>query len=210
MMRLINNNKGRQGVLVLLLLMVAAEFMRSSVGTLAVVEGVSMYPTLKPNDVVQARTSYAGWERGSVVIIRDDQGDDAIKRIVALPGETVTIFKGFVFINRQKLHEPYLVKHTYTYKPSDKDERAVAWHLDDNEYFVLGDNRFASYDSRNYGPVKRRQINRVVNLPENSVKPGFSGIILSETGKITPGKHSDHGPDRKRLRNANYHSNAKI
>jgi len=55
-----------------------------------------------------------------------------------------------------------------------------------NSYFLMGDNRSESCDSRNYGPVERDQINRVVKLPENSPRPGFCEIMLSETGKVTP------------------------
>jgi signal peptidase I len=208
MIRLINNSNGRRGVLVLILVMVAVVFVRSIIGTFAVIEGDSMYPTLKPNDVVQVRTSYRRWERGNVAIIRDDRGEAVIKRIVGLPGESVILYRGFVFINRQKLLEPYLLKNTYTYKRCDENERPVAWHLGDDEYFVLGDNRFKSVDSRNYGPVKRHQINQLVELPGNAASPGFCEIMLSETGKIRPGKCNDSSLERKRLRTTSQHTYA--
>ena len=201
-MRLINTHTGRRAVLVLIVVMAAVEFVRSSVGTFAVVDGISMCPTLKPNDLVQARISHGGWARGSVVILTDDRGGDAIKRIIALPGETVTLFRGSVFINHLKLLEPYLLRNTYTFKCSEENEQAVSWRLGEDEYFVLGDNRVESCDSRHYGPVKRRQISWTVSLPANAARPELSEIMLSETGEIKVGRSCDRSPDRRQLRNA--------
>lgn len=209
-MRPINNIYCRRIVLALILVLVAVQFICSNFGTCSVVQGSSMYPTFKPNDVVQAKTSYAESQRGDVVIITDDRGERVIKRILGLPGETVAIYRGFVYIDHQRLREPYLLRGTYTFNSNQKDERVVVWHLGDNQYFVLGDNRLESDDSRHYGPVERRQINRVVKLPENAVGPGFCEIMLSETGKVMPGKYSHHSPGRNRPRNNHQNPNAKI
>jgi signal peptidase I len=118
-----------------------------------------------------------------VVIIADDRGDRMIKRIIGLPGESVTLFLGFVYIDGQRLSEPYLPRHTYTFKVNTKDERPADWKLGEKQFFVLGDNRLQSIDSRNFGPVERRGILRVVDLPENTFRPGFCDIILSESGR---------------------------
>jgi signal peptidase I len=208
-MRLNNHTGFRRLVLPLILMAVGIEFVRSGLGTFSVINGSSMCPTFKPSDVVQAKTLYGESQRGDVVIITDNQNERAIKRIIGLPGETVTVYRGFVYIDCQRLSEPYLPKRTYTFKSSPEDERAICWQLKANQYFLMGDNRSESCDSRNYGPVERHQINRVVKLPENSPKPGFCELMLSETGKVMPVKYS-HGPGRNRFRQNHQGFNAKI
>jgi len=154
-MRLINYVGDRRLVLPLILMVVGIEFMRSGVGTFSVIHGSSMCPTFKPNDFVQAKTLYGESQRGDVVIITDNQNERAIKRIIGLPGETVTLYRGFVYVDCQRLNEPYLPKYTCTFKSSPEDERAIRWRLKANQYFLMGDNRSESCDSRNYGPVER-------------------------------------------------------
>lgn len=181
-MRLRNNISGRTIGLFLILATVVRQFVQSSTGLYSVVQGDSMVPTFRNDDVVQARAPSASPERGDVVIITDDQGDLAIKRIIGLPGEKVTVLLGFVYINGQRLSEPYLPKLTYTFLLNNQETGGAAWRLRDNQYFVLGDNRLHSIDSRNFGPVERGSIRRVVDLPENSSRPGFTDIILSASG----------------------------
>jgi hypothetical protein len=53
------------------------------------------------------------------------------------------------------------------------------------QFFVLGDNRLESCDSRQFGPVEQNQIRGIVSLPENSARPEFSDIIYSEKGKVS-------------------------
>ena len=207
-MRLIIHIGLRRFVLPLILMAVGIQFVRSSLGTFSVINGSSMCPTFTPSDVVQAKTLYGESQRGDVVIITDNQNEPAIKRIIGLPGETVTLFRGFVYIDCQRLSEPYLPKRTYTFKSSPEDERAICWQLKANEYFLMGDNRSESCDSRNFGPVERHHINRVVELPGNSPKPGFCDLMLSETGKVMPVKYS-HGSGRNRFRQNHQSFNAK-
>jgi len=79
-------------------------------------------------------------ERGDVIIFQpSNSGADYIKRIIALPGDTVEIKGGAVYINGSKLDEPYI-----------KDPPNYTFHqktIPENEYFVLGDNRNNSNDS---------------------------------------------------------------
>jgi signal peptidase I len=207
--KLLQSTRGRRLALVLLLLLLAVQFVRSNVGTFSIVEGVSMYPTFLPNDVVQARTRNSEVQRGDVVIVADDRGDEVIKRIIGLPGETVTLYRGFVYINRQRLVEPYLPKFTYTYKRNQRDERAITWQLTGDQYFVLGDNRLYSADSRHYGPITRGQIHRIVNTPANAPRPAFCNLWLSETGKLMTSKINQHDAEPNRIRSSPPHSEAK-
>lgn len=173
---------GKQLILLGLLLLVVGEFLLSNSGLHSVVQGQSMYPTLRHNDVVQTHAPAATPQRGAVVIITDPYGDQLIKRIIGLPGESVTLLQGFVYINGQRLDEPYLSQLTYTFLLNTREGGAVTWKLGDNQYFVLGDNRMESVDSRNFGPVDRAHIRRVVDLPKNSFRPSFSDIIISSSG----------------------------
>src|SRR5689334_8774004 len=108
--RLIQSAGYWRGITLFLLMLLTVQFFRSEVGTFSIVEGVSMYPTFLPNDVVQAKTLHNELQRGDVVIVGDNQGDEVIKRIIGLPGETVTLYRGSVYIDSQRLIEPYLPK----------------------------------------------------------------------------------------------------
>jgi len=115
----------------------------------------SMAPTLKPGDqyLINLR-AYRRHppERGDIIVFRP-RGEDAplVKRVVGLPGETVTLLQGRVYINGQPLREPYLAEEPIAEWPLQVvvPERAV---------FVLGDNRNLSEDSRDLGPVAYEEI----------------------------------------------------
>jgi signal peptidase I len=120
------------------------------------VYGSSMEPNLHTDQrLVVEKVSYRlhSPHRGDVVVLRmPDRGPELlIKRIIGLPGETIEIRNGTVYINQQPLEEPYLVRRTgSTYGPTVVPQGHV---------FVMGDNRGASNDSRVFGPVP---IDRVV------------------------------------------------
>ncbi len=187
-MQLINKTSIRSAVLGLILAAAIIEFGRTTLGTFCVVDGESMCPTLNPGDVVQARISYVK-ARGDVVIITDDSGSNAVKRIVGLPGEAVSVYKGHVYVNGQQLLEPYLDQDACTFKNNQKNEPVAVWHLDADQYFVMGDNRCGSCDSRHYGPLRRSEIHGVVGLPKNAPEPAFLEIMLSESGEVIHKKH---------------------
>jgi len=124
-----------------------------------VVQGRSMFPTLQDGDrCLLNRLSYicASPRRGDLVVIHDRGEDDlAVKRIVALPGESVRVSEGTLFVNGRRLVEPYLETGTQTVPPTGGEQ---VYKLGAREYFVLGDNRAESEDSRYYGPVSRDHI----------------------------------------------------
>lgn len=119
-----------------------------------VVDGSSMTPTLASGQYVLVnRIAYLTGEpqRGDVIVLHslEDAGTDLIKRLIGLPGETISIANGVVAVNGVPLHEPYL-----NAPPRYQGE----WTLQADEFFVLGDNRNNSRDSHNFGPVKRSNL----------------------------------------------------
>ncbi len=127
--------------------------------TAVVVQGRSMMPTLRDGDrCILNRLSYHYREpqRDELVVIRDPGHQDyAVKRIVGMPGETVEVKDGAVYLNGAQQQEPYLLPGTRTDCPFSKQMYVV---LGDHQYFVLGDNRGISEDSRTYGAIDRRQV----------------------------------------------------
>lgn len=126
------------------------------------VEGLSMYATLDDNDYLIAnKIDYRlhAPQRGDIIILRPpaDNSKDFIKRVIALPGEKLLIRDSAVYINGRRLDEPYLPEAWTTFNnwPTDGTDGRV---MKSNEYFVMGDNRNRSQDSRIFGPIGRDRI----------------------------------------------------
>lgn len=121
-----------------------------------------MLPNFEDNEyLLTDKLSYrlGNPKRADVVVFAApaSPGEDYIKRIIGLPGEHVSIKNGKIHINGQPLGEPYLPADTYTQTGILLDEKKDM-DLAGNEYFVLGDNRNNSSDSRRFGPVKRKKL----------------------------------------------------
>lgn len=151
-------------------------------GSICVVDGQSMAPTFDSGARVYTAPIATPLERGDIVLVDDGRKEYALKRIVGLPGETVQLWRGYLFINSRMLREPYLPKHTYTFP--DEQAETYVFHLGAREFFLLGDNRRVSVDSRSYGPVAENQIKS--RVPEgNHVRPRFDAFTLPTAGKRT-------------------------
>ena len=127
--------------------------------TAVVVQGRSMVPTLQDGDrYVLNRWAYHSHnpQRGDLVVLKDPGHNDyAVKRVVATPCETVHLKNESVYVNGNKLDEPYLSPGTETRLPNVKEKIVVVGR---DHFFVMGDNRPNSEDSRFYGAVHRSQI----------------------------------------------------
>lgn len=126
------------------------------------VEGLSMFATLDDNDYLIAnKLDYRihNPQRGDIIILRPptDNSKDFIKRIIALPGERLLIRSGIVYINGHKLDEPYLPE-AWTIDTNWPQNGSDGQVMGPNEYFVMGDNRNKSQDSRVFGPITRDRI----------------------------------------------------
>lgn len=115
------------------------------------VNGSSMYKTLHDKDIMllnEFTYYFNDIERLDIVVVKE-HGELLIKRVIGLPGETIECKDGIVYINDKKLTE------TYTNSATDDFEKVI---MNKNEYFVMGDNREVSLDSRTYGTYNKKDI----------------------------------------------------
>lgn len=119
----------------------------------------SMIPTLKANDRFYYNKNYSELHRGHIIMFRmKDSKSHYAKRIVGLPGESIIVKGGKVLINGKPLSEEYIdSKNLPTY-----EEEEVSIKIPANNYFVLGDNRGNSFDSRHHGTIDRSLIEGVI------------------------------------------------
>lgn len=142
------------------LLSIPAYFVASRfIVTAVVVQGRSMMPTLKDGEryyLNRWRYLFVAPHRGDIVVIRDPgHSDFAVKRIVAQPFDWINLKNGHIYINGRRLDESYLSQNTRTDAPDLKEK----WiQLGRDQYYVMGDNRANSEDSRFYGRVNRKDI----------------------------------------------------
>jgi signal peptidase I len=96
-------------------------------------------------------------QRCDIVVLRDPSDNGfSVKRVIAAPGDSIYLKGGNVYLNGCKLTEPYLAPRTPTFTdPGAKDQLILCGK---DQYYVLGDNRQNSIDSRAYGPVPRRNL----------------------------------------------------
>jgi signal peptidase I len=127
-----------------------------------VVEGQSMEPNFHNNEylvVEKVSSHFAQYKRGDVVVFKSPTNPDLdyIKRIIAVPGETIKITNNKIYINGTQIDEDYIPSGDLTL--IDQDNKMILEKtLGPNEYFVLGDNREHSSDSREFGVLDKSSI----------------------------------------------------
>lgn len=148
------------GVIAVVSYFFAAHFLFQKV----VVDGDSMKPTLRNDQAFmlnRVEFLFRKPQWGDIVVIRDpEDGGLSIKRVVAVEGQSVELVGGGVYVNGLKLPESYLRPgtRTFSYRKYDHEK----FDCGSGQYFLLGDNRGESADSRVYGPVPRQNILGVV------------------------------------------------
>lgn len=126
------------------------------------VSGSSMVPTFQNGDyIITDKLSYKLGQpkRGDIIVLKNprDESQDFIKRIIALPNDTVKIEGGEVFVNSKNPRETYLPNDLKTKDGAFLQEGETV-KAGPNQYFVLGDNRGHSSDSREWGAITREEI----------------------------------------------------
>lgn len=144
----------------LALLVIISSVMCFSIGCLfgntLTLEGSSMEPTLHDNQKITYHTiDLADIDRYDIIVYYHPQDNNRklLKRIIGLPGEKIECKDGIVYINDAPIDEPYVQGTTSTFS---------ATVLSNYQYFVMGDNREASADSRSHGPIEGDDIIGVV------------------------------------------------
>ncbi len=166
---------------VIVIALLITNFLNIFVFTLSQVRQSSMETTLMGGDqLIVEKLSYAfgNPETGDIIVFIKDPVDPSIgarfirlyqdmaakffqrevntrlvKRVIGLPGDEINIRDGKVFLNGKELAEDYAQQPTYP-----KDSIQYPFTVPDGQYFVIGDNRGMSYDSRDLGCIKREQI----------------------------------------------------
>lgn len=156
------------------------------------IEGNSMIETLEHKEYIvinKFRYLFGQPQRGDIVVFRPptDAGKYYVKRVIALPGETVVIRDGGVFIRGpkkgdQKLEEPYLSEanqgKTYRYPVQSGDTSEETFTIPAGQYFLLGDNRQGSLDSRSFAYLGTH---KSAYVPEDNIKGSVWFVALPVT-----------------------------
>ncbi len=141
--------------------------------------GSSMYPTYKDGEYVMANKvlyKLSEPKRGDVIIFKYSDTQDFIKRIIGLPGDQVMLKDGYIYINDKKLDESNYLDSTVYSNGGEFLHEGETVTIPEGEYFVCGDNRQHSSDSRTFGSIEKSNIKGkawIVYFP-------FSNIRLAE------------------------------
>lgn len=140
-------------ILTIIISVIIVVFLNFFILRTARVEGSSMDATLQDGDLGITwvfKAKYLEIKRFDIVVIDEKEKGNWIKRVVGLPNETVEYQNGKLLINDKEVEEPFLTHRFLGNAPKIT--------LKENEYFVVGDNRNNSTDSRVIGPVKKDEI----------------------------------------------------
>lgn len=157
-------NKNIKNILSYVLVIVIALLIKNYIFTPIRVNGSSMEPTLKDGDIMilnEIGYHLNGVKRFDIVVVKKDNDNDRIiKRVIGLPGETVAFKDNKLFINDEVVEENFSHDVTHNFDLSEIDETIIP----DDYYFVVGDNRGNSKDSRIIGLINKSEIKGKTSL----------------------------------------------
>ncbi len=139
----------------ILIAVVIALLLRGLVISPFKVSMTSMYPTLQPDDLIlvdKLTYKFRLPMPGDIIVFHSPLGEskDFVKRVIAVGGDEIEGVNGQLFVNKELLKEPYLSNNPNISFPSQV--------IEDGKYFVMGDNRDNSLDSRSFGPIEKKEI----------------------------------------------------
>lgn len=130
--------------------------LRTFIVTPIVVSGESMVPTLDGGELMLLKKYDTDYDRFDIVVVNKSvEGDNLIKRVIGLPGDTIRYRNNKLYINDE------IIEDTYAY---GKTENFREITLGNDEYFLMGDNREISLDSRSLGIIKKQEIEGTVGI----------------------------------------------
>jgi signal peptidase I len=145
----------------------------------------SMVPTLDTGDRILVQKAFFNWHdvhEGDIVVFTQPpldrcgggEKDDLVKRVIALPGQTIYSVGSNIYVDGRRLSEPYLPRTDPLGPPIPGATRQAPFHVPSGEFYLLGDNRQISCDSRYWGPIKGTTIiGKVVLLWWHHSHPDF-------------------------------------
>lgn len=142
-----------------IIIVVVVVLIRTFIITPVNVDGDSMYPTLRNKEILILKKYDKTIDRFDIVVFKNGK-DDLIKRVIGLPGETLKYRDNKLYINDKQIKDVLLLTKTYDFSLSDLDLEVIP----DDYYFVLGDNRINSLDSRNIGLISIKDIKGTVSF----------------------------------------------
>lgn len=147
--------KGYVKLTVIVAITIGVLLIRSFLFDIVTVSGRSMNNNLRSGDLIVVVKADAEITRFDVVLAKVGR-QNMIKRVIGLPGEVVEIKDGFVLINGEQIQSEF----NYITEHAGVAEDPIL--LGENEYFLMGDNRSESYDSRDFGAVGHSQIKGIM------------------------------------------------
>lgn len=139
-----------------IIIIIVVVLIRTFIVTPIRVNGDSMVPTLESKEIMILKKYDKSFDRFDIVVVdKSVEGSNLIKRVIGLPNERIKCKDGKIYINGKKIDDVYAYGET---------EDFLEITLKDNEYFVMGDNREVSLDSRNFGAVFDYELKGTTNL----------------------------------------------
>ncbi len=138
-----------------IMIVVVVVAIRAFIATPVRVDGASMNPTLEDGEILILKKYDRSLERFDIVVL-DYNGEKLVKRVIGLPGEKIAYKDDKLYVDGKRVKEPF--EHEVT------DDFELEEQIPEGYYFVLGDNRINSTDSRMIGAISKEQIQGTTNF----------------------------------------------
>lgn len=150
-----------KGIIPYVVIIAAVILVRSYIITPVQVEGLSMFTTLNDKEILLLKKYDKDFQRFDVVVFNYG-GTKLIKRIIGMPGDTIAYKENKLYVNGKNIEEPFLTNNQQT---ADFTLEELGYEkVPENTYFVMGDNRTNSTDSRIIGPIPVSDIEGTTNF----------------------------------------------